>query len=81
MKKTMKITQQWQIYIPKKVRQSLKLNQQTELVAEIEDDKLILTPKKNSIVNLAGKYSHIHKKSQKKVDIKNIRDQIDYSEL
>lgn len=75
----MTITQQWQIYIPQAVRKALKLKPTSRLKAQVKNQRLIITPEESPILKLAGKYKHF--KPKKPIDLDNIRDYIDYSDL
>lgn len=75
----MAITKQWQVYIPEKIRESLGITQPTQVTAKVEGGKLVITPQKSSLLKLAGKYKHL--KPKKKIDLDNIRDAINYSQL
>lgn len=79
MTQTIAITKQWQIHIPKAIRKAIGLVKPGVAEIKVEADKIIITPKKSSILELAGKYSHLYKKNP--IDIDNIRNNIDYSDL
>jgi len=79
MNTTITITSQWQIYIPEKVRQMIGLTKPGKAELEVKKDRLVIKPKKSAVLKLAGKYKNV--KPVKKIDIDNIRDQIDYADL
>lgn len=79
MTQTIAITRQWQIHIPKALRQAIGLEKATMAEIKAENGTLIITPKKSGIFSLAGKYAKYAK--GKKIDLDNIRDYIDYSDL
>lgn len=77
MEQTISITNKWQIHIPVKLRAKLKLLHPTKATVKVVNNSLVLTPIKNDIEKLAGKYAHLYKK--KPINIDKIRDHIDYS--
>lgn len=79
MSQTIAITRQWQIHIPKALREAIGLDKPTMADIKAEKGKLIITPKKSGIFKFAGKYAKYAK--NKKIDLDNIRDYIDYSDL
>lgn len=79
MNTTITITQQWQIYIPEKVRELLSLTNPVQAKLEVKDSSIIITPKSSVVLNLAGKYKTLAAKN--KVNLDKIRDKIDYSKL
>lgn len=79
MQTTITTTQQWQIYIPEAVRQALGLNTPKNFIAQVDNEKLILTPADSPILKLAGKYNTVQKK--KKINVDQIRDQINYGDM
>lgn len=79
MAQTIAITRQWQIHIPKAIREAIGMDEPGVAEIEVENNKIIITPKKSGILALAGKYHHLYKK--KPINIENIRDVIDYSDL
>ncbi len=76
---TVEITRQWQVYIPKRVREVLGLDKPGRIAMEVKKDKLILHPKKTGILSLAGKFEE--KAKRVKVNLDRIRDYIDYSKV
>ncbi len=79
MSQTIAITRQWQIHIPKAIRKAIGMQKPGIAEIRVADKKIIITPKKSGIWELAGKYHHLYKK--KPIDLDNIRDYIDYSDL
>jgi AbrB family looped-hinge helix DNA binding protein len=79
MPQTIAITRQWQIHIPKSIRQVIDMKKPSMAEIKVENDTIIITPKKSGILELAGKYSKYAK--GKNIDLDNIRDLIDYSDL
>lgn len=77
MQTTVSITRKWQIHIPKAIRQKLKLDQPVVADITTEKGKIIITPKKSAVLELAGKYHQDYIKNP--IDVDNIRDYIDYS--
>lgn len=45
----------------------------------MKGDSLVIKPKKSAVLKLAGKYKNLSAK--KKINLDNIRDRIDYSNL
>lgn len=78
MTQTVTITPQWQVHIPKKVREMLKLDKPYKAKLTVKDNKIILEPQRSSIFELKGKLKKRHKPG---IDIDNIRDYIDYQNL
>ena len=79
MTQTITITPSWQIHLPVQFRGKLGLKEPGMMEMMLENDVLILKPKKSSILKMAGKYRHI--KPKKKIDVAKIRNEIDYSRL
>lgn len=79
MQTTIAVTSKWQIHIPRAVRYVLGTKRPGQVIVRAEKDKLIISPKKKGILDLAGSLHHLYKK--KPIDIDNIRDYIDYSKV
>lgn len=77
MQTTISITNKWQLHIPKAARKALKLSKPGKVEIKTENNKLILTPIKSKILQMAGKYQKYTK--GKKIDLDKIRDYVDYS--
>ena len=76
---TISITNRWQILIPKSLRGALGLDKPGKVAIRAELGKIIITPAKSVIMQYAGK---LHEKyDKKKINIDNVRDLIDYSDL
>ena len=78
MQQTISITRKWQIHIPKAIRQQLDITKPTQVEIKTEDNRIIITPKRDSLLDYAGKYSKFSK--GKNIDLDKIRDHIDYTE-
>jgi len=79
MKQTINITPKWQVYIPVSIRDELDLDEPKQAEITAEDGAIVIKPRKNPVANMAGKYKNI--KPKKKINLENIRDEIDYSDL
>lgn len=79
MNTTISITNKWQIHIPKSLRYGLGLTRPGKVTIKAEPGKIIIMPAKSAIMQYAGKLHERYNK--KKIDIDNIRDKIDYSDL
>lgn len=79
MEATISVTRKWQIHIPKAMRHFLGAKKPGMVKIKAEKNKLIITPKRSSILDLAGSLHHLYKK--KPIDIDNIREYIDYSKV
>ena len=79
MNTTISITNKWQIHIPKSIRGALGLNKPGKVAIKAVDGKIVITPAKSAIMQYAGKLHGRYNK--KKINIDNIRDLIDYSDL
>lgn len=77
MQTTISITRKWQIHIPKAARKALKMGKPGIMEVRTRNGKLILTPTKSKILQMAAKYNKYTK--NKKVNLNRIRDYIDYS--
>lgn len=78
MSKLTAITQKNQVHIPKHIRDKIGLKTPTKAKITTQSGKIIIEPvAHNPIKQLAGKYSS--KNSQLNVD--NIRDLVDYTDL
>jgi len=79
MNTTISITNRWQIHIPKSIRGNLGLAKPGKVTIKGEAGKIIITPAESKIMQYAGK---LHRKyKEKKINIDNARDLIDYSDL
>lgn len=76
---TISITNKWQIHIPKSLRSNFGLDKPARVAITAERGKIIITPAKSTIMQYAGK---LHEKfTKKKINIDQVRDLIDYSNL
>ncbi|KKQ28707.1 MAG: hypothetical protein A3H17_02015 [Candidatus Levybacteria bacterium RIFCSPLOWO2_12_FULL_37_14] len=76
---TISITNKWQIHIPKSLRGDFGLDKPGKVAITAEKGKIIITPAKSTIMQYAGK---LHERfDKKKINIDQIRDLIDYSDL
>jgi len=79
MNTTILITNKWQIHIPKSFRGVLGLDKPGKVAIKAVEGKIIITKAKSTIMQYAGK---LHEKYDKrKINIDNVRDIIDYSDL
>ena len=76
---TITATRQWQVHIPKSLREAIGWERPGKATAKAVKGKIVIEPQESEIMKLAGSLSHI--KPTKKIDIDNIRDYIDYSDL
>lgn len=79
MNTTITITQQWQIYIPEKIRELLDLITPGKAKLTVKDNSLVITPQQSEVLKLAGKYKALAGK--KRLELSNVRERIDYSRL
>jgi len=80
MPQTINITNKWQIHIPVAIRKKLGLTHPSQATIKTTNKgEILIKPKKSGVLSLAGKYKGI--KPVKPVDIENVRDYIDYSDL
>lgn len=79
MRQTITITRKWQVQIPKAIRQQIKLDKPMMAEVSAKNGSIIITPKRGSILELAGSLSKYAK--NKKIDVNRIRDYIDYSKV
>ena len=79
MDTTITITQQWQIYIPEKIRELLDLVNPVQAKLEVKNKSLVITPQPSTVLRLAGKYKALAAK--KRINLYKIRERIDYSQL
>ena len=77
METTISVTSKWQIHIPKAMRHVFGKKKPGQVKIKTGKGKLVISPKKGSILDLGGSLHHLYKK--KPIDIDNIRDYIDYS--
>lgn len=78
MSTTLTMTRQWQIYIPEKIRKLLDLELTDRWEVKVKGkDELILKKTKSPVLKLAGS---VKTPPGVKVDLDNIRDQIDYAQ-
>ena len=78
MEATIAVTSKWQIHIPKKMRSVFGAKKPGVVKIKAEKDKLVISPKKKTVLDLAGSLHHLYKK--KPINIDRIRDYIDYSQ-
>lgn len=78
MEATIAVTSKWQIHIPKKMRSVLGSKKPGMVKIKAHKDKLVISPQKGGILDLAGSLHHLYKK--KPINIDRIRDYIDYSQ-
>lgn len=78
MKATIAITRQWQMHIPKWVREALGLDQPMPVDVEIRQGKMIISLPADSPLKDAGKYARYARR--KRFKLEDIRDHIDYSQ-
>jgi len=76
---TITATRQWQIHVPKSIRELIGWRNPGKVDIHTEGDKIILKPRKSEVLSLIGKYKHL--RPTKKIDLDNIRDYINYSNL
>ncbi len=80
MEVTATITSKFQIHLPKAIRQKAGFLTHGPVVIRADRGKIIIERKRGkSILDLAGTFRP--KGNMKKIDIDNIRDYIDYSDL
>lgn len=78
MEATISLTRKWQIHIPKAMRHVLGAKKPGMVKIKAAKNKLIISPKRSSILDLAGKFHKYYLKN-KHINIDHIRDYIDYS--
>ncbi|MCX8008596.1 MAG: AbrB/MazE/SpoVT family DNA-binding domain-containing protein [Patescibacteria group bacterium] len=79
MQQTVTVTSKWQVHIPIEARKKMQLTYPPQMKVEVVNDALVLTPKKSTILQMAGSLSSYVKK-RPDINIDRIRDHIDYSE-
>lgn len=79
METIVSITSQWQIYLPQEIRKAMGLKHPTQAKLQVKNKQLTLTPVTSPYLKSVGKYAHL--KPVKPIDLDNIRDYIDYSNL
>lgn len=77
---TATITPNWQIHIPVKIRQAIGLNKHGKVRVEAKNNQIIIKKQKpqDDIMSIIGS---LKTKTPKGLDIDNLRDHIDYSDL
>lgn len=81
MQTTISVTRKWQIHIPKAARKTFGLKRPGMVNIKAKKGEIIITPRKKSILDYAGKYHYLLNKTNKKINLDKIRDYIDYSDL
>ena len=76
---TTTITKKFQVHIPVGIRKQIGLSKPGPADITVKNNQIVITPTRSPIHKLVGSLSH-HKPA-KKVDIANIRDLIDYSDI
>ena len=79
MEMTISVTNNWQLHLPKTIRELLGMEKPGLVKAKVERGKLIIAPKKSGLLALGGSLQHLYRK--KPIDIDNIRGKIDYSQV
>lgn len=79
MNTTILITNKWQIHIPKSLRGAFGLYKPGKVAIQAAPGKIIITSAKSVIMQYAGKLNEKYK--NKRINIDNVRDIIDYSDL
>lgn len=80
MTTTISMTSRGQIHIPKAMREELGMYKPGMLKITLANNTITLKPVKSKFLEAAGKYAH-YRKGKEHIDINNIRDSIDYSDL
>lgn len=77
MQTTISMTSNWQIHLPLEMRLKLGIDRATQFFAKIQNGTIVLKPQKEiPMMKYFGAF-----KSKKKLDMENLRDYIDYSDL
>lgn len=79
MEATIAVTRKWQIHIPKAMRSALGAKRPGMVKIKAIRNKLVITPKRSSILDLAGTF-HKYYLKHKDINVDRIRDYIDYSQ-
>lgn len=80
MQQIVTITSKFQVHIPKKIREESGILKHGPIVMRADKGKIIIEKKKGkSILDLAGKYKR--KAKLVHIDLDNVRDYINYSDL
>lgn len=80
MTMTISMTSRGQIHIPKAMREELGMYKPGTLRITLVNNVITLKPVQSKLLQSAGKYAH-YRKGKEHIDINNIRDIIDYSEI
>ena len=76
---TTTITSNFQVYLPEDIRKMMEITKSSRAYISVNEKKeIIVKPIVSKILAAAGSLSHL--KPNKKIDIDNIRDYIDYSQ-
>lgn len=70
MNTTTTITQKGQVTIPAQIRKALGLNPSDSLLFTLEEEKIIATPIKKTLLDL---YGSVKSKGRKPIDLKKLR--------
>jgi bifunctional DNA-binding transcriptional regulator/antitoxin component of YhaV-PrlF toxin-antitoxin module len=73
---TIAMTNKWQVHIPEAIRQALGIDRAMQFTVTTDKEAIILRPQKNGFNKFYGAF-----KTNKKLDLANIREVIDYGEL
>jgi bifunctional DNA-binding transcriptional regulator/antitoxin component of YhaV-PrlF toxin-antitoxin module len=76
MTTTISMTNRWQVHIPDAIRKTLNIDRAIQFNVSVENGAIVLRPRKSSLDKHFGAF-----KTNKKVDIENLREKVDYSEL
>lgn len=75
------MTRNWQIQIPKIIREQLNITKPTQMAVTTQaDGSIVVKPVKSEIRQMAGTFKNYAKKKPE-MDFSRMRDYIDYSEL
>ena len=80
-KATAAITSKFQVHIPTQVREQVGIYKTTQAEIWAEDGVIKIKPKKQSILSYAGAFAGRKPVGGKKINLDQIRDEIDYSDM
>lgn len=73
---TVAMTNNWQIHLPLSIREAIGIDRAMQFLASVKNGVITLRPKKNEFSKFYGAFQ-----SRKKLDLTNLREQIDYGNL
>ena len=70
------MTNNWQIHIPDVIRKALNIDKPGQFIASVEKDAIVLRKRQSDFGKHFGAF-----KTNKRIDLENLRESVDYGDL